>query len=146
MPEATLRQRALRLLARREYSRVELGRRLARYSPDGDEVDTILDSLEKEGLLSADRFAESLMHRRVLRYGNQRIAQEFKEHSLPDAIIKAQMDHLAASEFERCLAVWEKKFGTLPENISEKARQSRFLAGRGFSGAVIQRILKGMKA
>lgn len=143
MPEVTLRQRALRLLARREYSRVELGRRLTRDASDVSELESLLDRLESEKLLSSARFAESLTHRRALRYGNSRIAQELRQHELPDALVKSQMEQLAASEFERCHAVWQKKFGTLPENIMEKARQARFLTGRGFSGGVIQRVLKG---
>ena len=144
MPEVTLRQRALRLLARREYSRVELGRRLARDAPDIGELESLLDRLETEKLLSSARFAESLTHRRALRYGNSRIVQELREHELPDALVKSHMAQLAITEFERCQVVWQKKFGTLPENIMEKARQARFLSGRGFSDAVIQRVLKGM--
>ena len=45
-------------------------------------------------------------------------------------------------EVWRAREVWRKKFGSLPATPQEKAKQIRFLAGRGFSLTVIQRALK----
>jgi regulatory protein len=38
--------------------------------------------------------------------------------------------------------VWKKRFGVLPRNQNEKARQVRFLQSRGFSLDVIFKVLK----
>jgi regulatory protein len=51
---------------------------------------------------------------------------------------------LRETELTRAQAVWSKKYGQLPETPAERARQARFLAARGFSGATIGKILKGL--
>jgi regulatory protein len=50
---------------------------------------------------------------------------------------------LQASEVERARAVWRKKFGVPPADAAQRAKQARFLAARGFDGAVIRRVLGG---
>jgi regulatory protein len=39
--------------------------------------------------------------------------------------------------------VWERRFGTPPASPQERAKQMRFLAGRGFDGDVIRRVVQG---
>ena len=60
-PPLSLKGRALRYLSQREHSRLELSRKLARYAEDTDDVDALLDLLEKNNWLSQERFAESLV-------------------------------------------------------------------------------------
>ena len=55
----SLKARALRYLAAREHSRIELQRKLAKYAQEGDDVDAVLDALERADFLSAERFSES---------------------------------------------------------------------------------------
>ena len=45
--------------------------------------------------------------------------------------------YLAARE------VWRKKFGQVPVDAADKARQMRFLAGRGFGAETARRVLAG---
>jgi regulatory protein len=139
--ELSLRQRALAALARREYSRAELTRKLAPHAESAEEVARVMDGLEGEGLLSAERFAESLIHRRQGRYGNRRIALELKQHQLDPDVIDRHLASLAVSEVERCRAVWQKKFKRLPTGFIERAHQARFLSSRGFSAEAIGTIL-----
>jgi len=142
-PALTLRQRALAALARREHSRNELARKLAPHAADRDELEALLDALERERLLSGERFAESLVHRRAARYGSARIARELGEHALPAEVVAESLAGLRETEFERCKAAWERKFGRPPVDLQERARQTRFLAGRGFDAGVIRRVLRG---
>ena len=139
----SLRARALEALSRREYSRTELARKLLPHAEDADALAALLAELEHKGLLSDARFAESLVHRRAQRHGAARIVMEMAEHGLADELVEAQRRALAATEVERCRAVWEKKFGVLPASFDERARQTRFLAARGFDAAAIRRVLKG---
>jgi hypothetical protein len=44
--------------------RLELGRKPSKYAEEGDDVDALLDFLEKNNWLSQERFSESLIHRR----------------------------------------------------------------------------------
>ena len=148
-PALTLRQRALVALSRREYSRVELASKLAPHVAEnaaggaGGELEVLLDSLERERLLSNERFAESLVHRRMERYGRLRIGQELGQHGLPPEVVAERLAAVAQSEFERCRAIWARKFSAPPADLAERVRQTRFLAARGFDRGVIARVLDG---
>ena len=74
----SLKARALGYLSRREHSRAELRRKLAQHAESAEEVDALLDWLERENWLSNARFAESVVHRRAGRYGTARLMQELK--------------------------------------------------------------------
>ncbi len=140
----SLKGRALKYLAAREHSRVELMRKLGAYAESPEQVAAVLDELEAKGLLSAQRFAESVLHRKAARYGTARLQAELAQHKLPDDIAREAAQALRGTEFERAHALWARRFGGEPPATPEdKARQMRFLAGRGFNGEVIRRVLRG---
>lgn len=142
-PQISLKARALRYLSAREHSRLELGRKLARYAQDGDDVEALLDALEAAKLLSQERFSESLVRRRATRFGNSRILSELKSHGISaDAVTSIKAD-LEQGESARAREVWKRKFGTLPENAEERAKQMRFLMQRGFSNRAVRDALRG---
>lgn len=138
----SLKGRALRLLARREYTRAELAARLAPHVQAGDDLDALLHALEAQGFLSDARAAESLLRRRAPRLGTQRVLQELRHKGLDAELVRAAADSLRASEFTRAQAVWQRRFGTLPADAQEQARQMRFLAARGFSTEVVRQVLR----
>ena len=72
----SLKSRALRHLAAREHSRAELERKLRGPDTDAGELARTLDELEAKGFISAERVAESVMHRRSGRFGAARIRRE----------------------------------------------------------------------
>lgn len=137
----SLKGRALRYLSAREHSRSELARKLARHSEEADEVERVLDELTAKGWLSAERFVESVVHRRAERFGAARIRQELQQHDIDPIESAAALDALRQSEPERAQAVWQRRFGTPPTTPAERAKQMRFLAGRGFSTEVIRRVM-----
>lgn len=154
-PPISLKARALGWLAQREQSVAELRRKLlrvaqrARAGLDSDEtaladvaseVDAVIEWLLANRHLSEERFVESRIHARAARYGNQRIRQELAQHGLGISGEAAQA--LKDSELARAAAVWRRKFGAPPVDVAERARQSRFLAQRGFSAEVISRVLR----
>ncbi len=143
-PARSLKGRALGYLSRREYSRAELARKLKPFVEETDSLDTVLDALEAENWLSDSRFAESLIHRRSSRLGATRILGELKQHAVDQTLVEEASAQLRETELARAQAVWRKKFGHLPETPVERAKQTRFLASRGFSGATIGKILKGL--
>jgi regulatory protein len=104
----------------------------------------VLDALEAENWLSDSRFAESLIHRRSSRLGTSRIIGELKQHAVDQTLVEEASAQLRETELARAQSVWRKKFGQLPETPAERAKQTRFLASRGFSGATIGKILKGI--
>lgn len=137
----SLKMRAVGYLSRREHAREELARKLAAYAEDAAEVDAVLDTLEKEGWLSTERFAQSLVHRRASRQGAARIVQELRQHGVDDNQVAELRDQLRATEYDRALEVWKKRFDTKPDDRAAYAKQARFLASRGFAHDVIRRIL-----
>jgi regulatory protein len=141
-PDITLRVRAMRALARREYSRAELRARLLLHAGEADDVDALLDTLAARGWLSDARALEQTVNNRRTRFGPQRIAHELKQKGISDDLIRAVLPQLKQGELEAAREVWQKKFSAPPQDQKEKARQMRFLQARGFSVDVIMRVMK----
>jgi regulatory protein len=139
-----LRERALRLLARREHSRAELARKLAPHTQDPDEVERVLDELERRGWLSERRVVEQVLHARRARFGARRIERELLDKGVSEENIAAALPELKSGELHAARAVWLKKFGgRRPRRPAERARQVRFLQGRGFDLDTILKVIKG---
>ena len=102
----------------------------------------LLDELTAKGFISEARVAESVIHRRAGRLGNARVLQELRAKGLPDDIVQDAAEQLRTTEQARAYDVWARKFGQPPADLAERARQMRFLAGRGFSGASVARVLR----
>lgn len=138
-----LRERAIRLLARREHTRRELFAKLAGHG-DEEAIARVLADLEKAGLLSDERAAAAYVRARAGRYGRARLFRALAERGVAPEIIEQALDAELADEFSRAKAVWEKKFGTAPRDAREWAKQARFLAGRGFAPELIRRLLASL--
>ncbi len=136
-----LKGKALRLLARREHSRAELTQKL---SAEGtrEDIQVVLDQLERSGLLSDARFAESFVSSRAARVGNARLRHDLRAKGIADDLIAAALPAETDSETSRAREVWLRKFGVAPTDRADYARQARFLQGRGFTVEVIRKVLK----
>lgn len=137
-----LRERALNLLARREHSRAELVRKLTPHG-EADEIAALLDQLEARNHLSDARYAESLMHARSGKYGSCRLAHELREKGVAEALVAGVLTEMREGDLEAARAAWAKKFGAAPADAAERARQYRFLLGRGFPSTVVRRVVSG---
>ena len=141
-PEASeLRERAMRLLARREHSRAELARKLGQSGFNACDIQPLLDEFEQKRWLSDRRFAESYVADHRSRAGAVKLAFDLRQRGVADNIIEAVLSDNRDSELERAQAVWQKKFGSAPTDMAEKARQMRFLQSRGFGAEVIRRVV-----
>lgn len=164
----SLKARALKLLAQREHSRLELRRKLLPHAqafceardqaleeaprpagPAAEPLDTpnqcldkLLDWLQSHRYLSEERFVESRLHARAARFGNSRIKMELAQHGL--ALDAEQAAQLRTTELERARALWQRRFGSPATDPAGRAKQMRFLAGRGFSGETIRRVVQGL--
>lgn len=141
--QPSLKGRALRLLSGREHSRQELERKLARFEEEPGSLALALDDLQAKGFISEQRVVESVLNRRAAKLGAQRIKQELQTKGLDPQRVAEAVVALRSTELARAQAVWLKKFGAAPAEVSEAARQMRFLAARGFGGDVIRRVVKG---
>jgi regulatory protein len=155
--QRSLKGRALQWLSQREQSRSELRRKLLPHAITEAEaaaesgappaelapaarVDALLDWLEAHKYLSQERFVESRVHARASRFGNLRIRQELQQHQV--ALSPEAAQALRDSELARARAVLARKFSTPPADMAGRAKQARFLAGRGFSPEAIARALR----
>ncbi|WP_144328708.1 recombination regulator RecX [Tepidimonas charontis] len=137
----SLRARALRWLARREYTRAELAQRLAPYAPDAAALDAVLQECAARGWLDEQRAVEGHLRRRAARFGARRIQAELGARGVDPDTLRQVQQRLQASEVERAQAVWQQRFGRAPADARERARQLRFLAARGFAADVAQRVV-----
>ena len=143
LAEKSLRARALDALARREYSRVELARKLAAHAVDEVELEQLLDDLQSRGWLSDVRYAEQRANSRQSRYGGQKIAYELRQQGVAETLISATLNTLKSTEIDRACHVWEKKFGAVATTAKQRGQQIRFMQSRGFDLEVIYQVLNG---
>ena len=144
----SLKGRALRHLARREHSRAELERKLLPHVEASEAVNGrellrgALDDLAARGLQSDERAAESALHRSLARVGSRRLRHDLLAKGLNAELVAATVARARATEFDRAWALWQRRFGAAPSDATERARQARFLAGRGFEADVVRRVLR----
>lgn len=139
----SLKGRALRLLSGREYSRLELERKLAAYEEEPGSLAAALDDLQAKGFISEQRVIESVVNRRASKLGAARIKQELQGKGLDALVVADVVADLRTTELARAREVWLKKFGQAPTDAAQRARQMRFLASRGFGGDTIRRVVAG---
>jgi regulatory protein len=140
----SLKGRALKYLAAREHSRAELARKLAAHAESPEQIDALLDELERLGYLSAERVVASVIHRKAARFGSARIRQELVAKGLDITEHGDALGALRDTEFQRAHEAWQRRFGETPaSDAQERARQARFLLARGFPAGIVARIVRG---
>ena len=139
----SLKGRALRLLSGREYSRAELVKKLTPFETSPGELAKALDELQAKDFINEQRVVDSVLHRRSAKLGTARIKQELQSKGLDAGAVLDAVDLLKSTEVERAREVWRKKFGSAPENASERGKQMRFLMSRGFGSEVIRKVISG---
>lgn len=132
----------MQYLARREHSRAELHAKLQPHVQEGEDLEAVLDELEKRNWLSDARAATLLVDSKRGRFGTQRIAHELRQKGIAENLIADALPQLKETELDAAREVWQRKFGIQPQDSKEKAKQVRFLQSRGFSMEVIFKVMK----
>ncbi len=144
--QPSLKGRALRLLGMREYSRAELLQKLARFEEEPGSLALALNELHAKGFICEQRVLESVVNRRAPKLGAARIKQELQSKGLDPQAVADAVAGLLSTEHLRAREVWLKKFGVAAQDATARGKQARFLAGRGFSGDAIRRVVAGLAA
>ena len=86
MGEPSLRERALRHLARRDHSRAELARKLA---PHGEpaEIEAVIERMRELGLQSDERYAEAFVRGKAARFGAARLRSELARRGIDRCLL-----------------------------------------------------------
>ena len=141
-PRPSLKARAMGLLARREHSRQELSRKLERIAPEGENVELVLDELAAKGWLSDARFAEQSVRIKARRYGPIKVAHDLRAKGVGDEVIADAVRVAGVDGAANIESVWRTRFSAAPANERERARQVRFLQGRGFALDTVLRFFR----
>ncbi|MBK5931410.1 regulatory protein RecX [Halochromatium salexigens] len=138
-----IRSRALKLLSTREHSRLELARKLCQRGYPEAAVETVIESLVANELLSEERLIAAYVAERLAKgFGPLRIRAELREKGLSDERVQPYLE-LDDQTLSDCLTqAYRKRFGeTEAEDQREQAKRARFLEYRGFPSRVIARFL-----
>ena len=132
---ATLRAKALDLLARREHSRLELRQKLVQRGFATSDIEPVLDALAAEGLLDERRYAELYACSRADKgYGPLRIARELRERGIPDALTEAALAALDDFWMPKLRELHRKRFKSqMPAHAADRMQQNRVLRQHGFT-------------
>ncbi len=136
---------AYSVLAVREHSRQELYWKLRRREwCDDAEINGLLDALEADNILSDDRYAESLVRSSLCRgHGRLKIRHKLLETGVATSLIQKHLEDVDINWYSQIHDVRIKKYGEiLPNELADKAKLSRFLAGRGFEAELIRKELE----
>lgn len=129
------RESAIRLLARREHSRLELEQKLQQRGFLRSVIDPLLDELADENLQSDERYAESLLRSCSARgYGPNYVQNKARQAGISDVPGLAGVDWC-----ELATAARAKRFGFEdPVSPKDRMKQEQFLQRRGFQGEAIR--------
>ena len=120
---------ALKMLMRREHSKLELFNKLQLKGYDEEIIDRAITQLAEQNYQSDERFAEAFI---LMRYnqgkGPVKIASDLKLRGISSFNL-SDFDW-----FKSAKEIRKKKFGDLASSdFKEQAKQKRFLQSRGFS-------------
>lgn len=138
--ERSAYDRALGMLARREYSQRELRARLERAGCDDGESESALCRLREQHYQDDDRFGAMVVRTRVGQgYGPDRIRAELRSHGLSDGAIRGLLDGAEADWHAIARAQVRKKYGGKPPvDHAERGKRAAFLLRRGFAAATVR--------
>jgi regulatory protein len=133
-----LRARALRLLARREHSPLELERKLRPHADSPEALANLISELKAKNQLSEARFAEERVRWLARKYGAAKIRHDLKSKGVDPAIVERVS---SSDDRERAADILRRKFRAPAATREERARRMRFLQSRGFSSEIIFSLL-----
>lgn len=136
-----LRERALRLLARREHTRAELARKLATDNAPNPALDAVFEHLQARGHLSEERYAESRTRQLSRKFGAVRIRRELVAKGVAPEVAARFATDLKKTDLERARSILRRKYKDAATSPRERARRMRFLHARGFCEEVIRAAL-----
>lgn len=78
------------------------------------------------------------------RFGGLRLRQSLRSRGVAPDEAAAALASVKDSELARARDVWRRRFGSVATDAAERAKQARFLAGRGFDADIVRRLVQGL--
>jgi len=133
----------MRLVARREHTRLELTKKLIVRGFERGDVDTLLNYFEEKGWLDERRYIDIFLRAKRCRYGSLKLIRELEVRGISRDLIEEVRPGIQSGELDAAQGVWQKRFGVQPKNSTELAKQIRFMQSRGFEQEVIKSVVNG---
>ena len=133
----------MRLVARREHTRLELTKKLIVRGFGRGDVDTLLNDFEEKGWLDERRYIDIFLRAKRCRYGSLKLIRELEVRGISRDLIEEVRPGIQSGELDAAQGVWQKRFGVQPKNSTELAKQIRFMQSRGFEQEVIKSVVNG---
>jgi regulatory protein len=133
---------ALAKLNRRERTTGEIRAHLERKGVPDAIAEAVIAQLVTDGYLDDQRYAEAYVHdkRHLDGWGSERIRRELESRGLDRDLINAALDPgpldgaESETEFDRALALLERRFPDPPRERRERDRALGMLIRKGFDG------------
>lgn len=140
---AVARNRALRLLTRREHGADELKRKLVSRGVAPERAAETIEGLARDGWQSDARYVESMIRQRIAQgYGPLRIDAELDHAGVSESLIRQALAEAAPDWKALAVEAHARRFGDGRISASDWQKHYRHLAGRGFTSDQIYAVLK----
>ncbi|KTD41637.1 recombination regulator RecX [Legionella parisiensis] len=138
---------AVRLLSRREHSKVELYDKLKQKGYNSIEIKDALEECQRLDLQNDYRFVEIYSRSRIRQgYGPLKISQELGSKGINKELIHQFLHQEEYNWLTYALDVWQKKCkGQCDLSFEELQKQQRFLLYRGFGMDTIAQVKKELE-
>ncbi len=129
-----LYRKTIQWLAKRDYSRDQLTRKLFQFG-SLDLIEDVLNALTLKGLLSEERLAETILNRLSERgYGPNFIRAKMNHDRIPRHIIDSTLQNIQKPWDKLATRQRAKHYGeALPKDPKNYYKQQNYLLRRGFS-------------
>lgn len=140
---AQLRRVALNWLSRRDYSELQLQRKLEQQGATLAQIAEVVAWCKAENYLNQQRYIAMLVRSRCNRgYGVNYILQECRQQQISKDELMHCVTQLEIDWFALAQQAYQKKYAaTQPKDIKEKYKRMAYLQRRGFSAEQIHHAL-----
>ncbi len=139
-------KRVQNICSKQEKCRRDIHEKLISWNLPDKEINTFIASLEKEGFIDEQRYAESFVRDklRINKWGKRKIEYLLKQKHIPEHMISTSLDQIRNDEYKELLhtEIMKKLKSLRTTNSYEKKRKLiQFAQQRGFEYEVIYQVL-----
>ncbi len=137
------RERALYLLDYKDYSYIELYKKLEKTYPE-DVCERVMDKLTEIGVINDRRYAEGLARNYVENrcYGYYKAMQALRQRGITRQIAEEVLERYEESAYDRLREFAEKKYSSYLDDEAGIRKVKNALVRRGFSYDLVNRVVR----
>ena len=142
-----IKQKAFRLLGRRQHATSELRRKLWQRDFEQKLIDEVIGALKKNGYLNDGEFIREFVveKSKSKKWSSNKIKSELLRKGIDQKLIESSFEQIPKSEeFENAFRLGQKKYNTLIKRSEDKRelkqKLSAYLYSRGFDYELIRQV------